>query len=183
MGLPPVSQSRHFRPGLFKIYVERLHQANAPDLTFEVRPPKIVMAKSANPGQPGSTVGRPGVMFMAAARIEVFRKMLEADPANTIVRYGLANELIKLERYAEAIAEYRLYLDQADDQGAAYGSSPRRSTGRAISKAHVLPMRRVLPPHSATATQEWPRSSSSPSTILVESQRRPDNRLGQLSGI
>jgi predicted Zn-dependent protease len=60
-------------------------------------------------------------MFMAAARIEVFRKMLEADPANTIVRYGLANELIKLERYAEAIDEYRLYLDQADDQGAAYG--------------------------------------------------------------
>lgn len=58
---------------------------------------------------------------MAAARIDVFRKMLEADPTNTIVRYGLANELMKLERYAEAITEYRLYLDQSDDQGAAYG--------------------------------------------------------------
>lgn len=58
---------------------------------------------------------------MAEARIEIFRRMLESDPANNVVRYGLANELMKLERFAEAIAEYRLYLAQADDQGAAYG--------------------------------------------------------------
>lgn len=58
---------------------------------------------------------------MAEARIEIFRRMLEADPSNTTVRYGLANELMKLGRDQEAIAEYRLYIAQADDQGAAYG--------------------------------------------------------------
>ena len=58
---------------------------------------------------------------MAESRIEAFQRMLETDPVNGMVRYGLANELMKLERYSDAIAEYRLYLAQAQDQGAAYG--------------------------------------------------------------
>ena len=47
--------------------------------------------------------------------------MLEADPQNTTVRFGLANELFKQERFAEAAAELQAYLNQSDDQGAAYG--------------------------------------------------------------
>jgi predicted Zn-dependent protease len=58
---------------------------------------------------------------MSQSRIEVFRQMLAADPANTMVRFGLANELLKLERWAEAVAELQTYLSQADDQGNAYG--------------------------------------------------------------
>jgi predicted Zn-dependent protease len=58
-------------------------------------------------------------------RIEVFRKMLESDPQQTITRFGLANELLKSERYEEAVSELRLYLSQADDQGAAYGMLAR----------------------------------------------------------
>jgi E3 SUMO-protein ligase RanBP2 len=58
---------------------------------------------------------------MAESRIEVFRKMLAADAANTAVRFGLANELLKLERFAEAAAELQTYLQQANDQGNAYG--------------------------------------------------------------
>ena len=58
---------------------------------------------------------------MAEARIEVFRKMLEAEPNNAAVRFGLANELLKQERFEEAASELRAYLSQADDQGAAYG--------------------------------------------------------------
>jgi E3 SUMO-protein ligase RanBP2 len=58
---------------------------------------------------------------MAEARIEVFKKMLTADPGNTTVRFGLANELLKLERWAEAAQELQMYLSQADDQGNAYG--------------------------------------------------------------
>lgn len=58
---------------------------------------------------------------MAEARIEVFRKMLETEPHNTAVRFGLANELLKRERFEEAADELRAYLSQADDQGAAYG--------------------------------------------------------------
>jgi predicted Zn-dependent protease len=58
---------------------------------------------------------------MAESRIEVFKKMLAADPANTTVRFGLANELLKLERWAEAAQELQTYLSQTDDQGNAYG--------------------------------------------------------------
>lgn len=58
---------------------------------------------------------------MSEARIEVFKKMLDADPNNSTVRFGLANELLKLERFAEAAAELQTYLNQANDQGNAYG--------------------------------------------------------------
>jgi len=62
-----------------------------------------------------------GEKRMAEGRIELFKKMLQDDPKNTTVRFGLANELLKLERFEEAAAELRTYLNEADDQGAAYG--------------------------------------------------------------
>ncbi len=58
---------------------------------------------------------------MAEARIELFRKMLSQDPNNTTIRFGLANELLKHERFEEAADELKTYLSQADDQGNAYG--------------------------------------------------------------
>jgi predicted Zn-dependent protease len=58
---------------------------------------------------------------MSQSRIEVFRQMLAADPTNTMVRFGLANELFKLEQWADAAQELQTYLSQADDQGNAYG--------------------------------------------------------------
>ena len=58
---------------------------------------------------------------MAATRIDTFKQMLESDPENTMVRFGLANEYLKAERYDEAIAALTLYLQRADDEGAAYG--------------------------------------------------------------
>lgn len=58
---------------------------------------------------------------MAESRIEVFQTMLATDAANTAVRFGLANELLKLERWEEAVIELQTYLQQADDQGNAYG--------------------------------------------------------------
>ena len=58
---------------------------------------------------------------MSETRIELFRKMLVAEPHNTTVRFGLANELLKLERWDEAVQELQIYLSQTDDQGNAYG--------------------------------------------------------------
>jgi predicted Zn-dependent protease len=58
---------------------------------------------------------------MVESRIEVFRKMLLEDPNNSPVRFGLANELLKLERFEEAAQELHTYLDQANDQGNGYG--------------------------------------------------------------
>ena len=40
---------------------------------------------------------------------------------NATVRFGLANELLKLARFADAAVELQTYLAQTDDQGAAYG--------------------------------------------------------------
>jgi predicted Zn-dependent protease len=54
-------------------------------------------------------------------RIEVFKQMLDSDPKNTMVLFGLANEYLKAEDYAQAIPALENYLNQADDEGAAYG--------------------------------------------------------------
>lgn len=62
---------------------------------------------------------------MAASRIETFRQMLESDPDNVMVRFGLANEYLKAEQYEAAIAALEDYLRRADDEGAAYGMLAR----------------------------------------------------------
>src|SRR5215210_1372727 len=69
---------------------------------------------------------------MAASRIETFKQMLESDPENSLVRFGLANEYLKEERYEEAIAALNDYLQRADDEGAAFGMLARalESVGR-----------------------------------------------------
>lgn len=62
---------------------------------------------------------------MAASRIETFQQMLASDPENTMVRFGLANELLKAGRFDEAVAALNDYLSRADDEGAAYGMLAR----------------------------------------------------------
>jgi predicted Zn-dependent protease len=54
-------------------------------------------------------------------RIEVFKQMLEADPANTMVMFGLAKEYEKLGQNAEVIELLEDYIAKADDEGNAYG--------------------------------------------------------------
>ncbi|HKR01108.1 MAG TPA: tetratricopeptide repeat protein [Pyrinomonadaceae bacterium] len=62
---------------------------------------------------------------MATSRIETFKQMLESDPENTLVRFGLANEYLKAKRYEEAISALNDYLQRADDEGAAFGMLAR----------------------------------------------------------
>jgi len=54
-------------------------------------------------------------------RIEVFKQMIEADPGNTMVLFGLANEYQKQEDWENVISTLEDYLAKADDEGAAYG--------------------------------------------------------------
>jgi len=54
-------------------------------------------------------------------RIEVFKQMLESDPDNSMVLFGLANEYQKSEDWRNAITALENYLSKADDEGAAYG--------------------------------------------------------------
>ena len=62
---------------------------------------------------------------MAVSRIETFQEMLKSDPENVLVRFGLANEYFKAERYEEAVAAFNDYLQRADDEGAAFGMLAR----------------------------------------------------------
>lgn len=54
-------------------------------------------------------------------RIEVFKQMLESDPNNTMVMFGLAKEYEKTGQTAEIIELLEKYISQADDEGNAYG--------------------------------------------------------------
>ncbi len=54
-------------------------------------------------------------------RIEVFKQMLETEPENTMVMFGLAKEYEKLNQHAEVVALLEDYLAKADDEGNAYG--------------------------------------------------------------
>ena len=54
-------------------------------------------------------------------RIEVFRQMLDSDPDNTMVMFGLAKEYEKLGQHQDVIDLLENYLAKADDEGNAYG--------------------------------------------------------------
>ena len=54
-------------------------------------------------------------------RIDVFKQMLESDPENSMVMFGLAKEYEKLGQTQEVIALLENYLAKADDEGNAYG--------------------------------------------------------------
>jgi predicted Zn-dependent protease len=55
-------------------------------------------------------------------RIEVFKQMLEAEPDNTMVMFGLAKEYEKIGATEEIISLLEKYLNVADDEGNAYGT-------------------------------------------------------------
>ena len=55
-------------------------------------------------------------------RIEVFEQMLESDPSNAMVMFGLAKEYEKLGRHDDVIRVLEDYLSKADDEGNAYGT-------------------------------------------------------------
>ena len=58
---------------------------------------------------------------MGTSRIEVFEQMLESDPDNTLVLFGLAKEYEKSERHADVVATLTKYLQLFNDEGNAYG--------------------------------------------------------------
>lgn len=54
-------------------------------------------------------------------RVEVFEQMLEADPSNASVMFGLAKEYEKSSSWPKVIELLTRYLSRADDEGNAYG--------------------------------------------------------------
>src|ERR1051326_1588051 len=58
---------------------------------------------------------------MASSRLNILRTMLEGDPDNTAVMFGLAKEYEKAGRLDEMIEVLTDYLQRADDEGNDYG--------------------------------------------------------------
>jgi predicted Zn-dependent protease len=56
------------------------------------------------------------------SRIEIFRQMLESEPDNTMVMFGLAKEYEKLGEFKQVIDILERYVANADDEGNAYGT-------------------------------------------------------------
>jgi Flp pilus assembly protein TadD len=54
-------------------------------------------------------------------RIENLRAMLERSPNDARLRFGLALEYEKEERWEETVDQLRHYLDGTDDEGNAWG--------------------------------------------------------------
>ncbi len=60
-----------------------------------------------------------------ADRIAVFEQMLAAEPDNTMVMFGLAKEYEKAGDHEKVIELLETYLNNADDEGNAYGTLAR----------------------------------------------------------
>ena len=55
------------------------------------------------------------------SRIEIFKQILETDPSNSTVLFGLAKEYEKAGDDNQLIGILDQYLQSADDEGNAYG--------------------------------------------------------------
>ena len=62
---------------------------------------------------------------MTASRIDIFKQILESDPANGAVLFGLAKEYEKAGLNEELIDALNRYLAATDDEGNAYGMLAR----------------------------------------------------------
>ena len=62
---------------------------------------------------------------MTASRIDIFKQILETDPANGAVLFGLAKEYEKAGLNQELIEALNRYLAATDDEGNAYGMLAR----------------------------------------------------------
>lgn len=62
---------------------------------------------------------------MAASRIDIFKQMLESDPVNSSILFGLAKEYEKTGQTAEMISALERYLANANDEGNAFGMLAR----------------------------------------------------------
>jgi Flp pilus assembly protein TadD len=54
-------------------------------------------------------------------RLTYFAELAVREPTEPRARYGYANELYRLERWDEAVGEFRAYLGLAEDEGNAWG--------------------------------------------------------------
>lgn len=62
---------------------------------------------------------------MTASRIDIFKQMLQSDPVNASILFGLAKEYEKVGESQAMIETLERYLAIADDEGNAFGMLAR----------------------------------------------------------
>jgi predicted Zn-dependent protease len=62
---------------------------------------------------------------MTESKIDIFRQILETDPGNSSVLFGLAKEYEKAGQNEALIETLTRYLENSDDEGNAYGMLAR----------------------------------------------------------
>lgn len=67
----------------------------------------------------GAGPGRYGAPVMD--RLAYFARLVEEDPGVARARFAYANELIRAERWEEAVVQLRAYLGLQEDEGNAWG--------------------------------------------------------------
>ena len=74
-----------------------------------------------------------------SSRLERLQTLLEQDPSNSLLSYGLAQELAGLGRLAEAVAQYRRLIATHPDYCSAYFHGARTLTQMArVDEARAL---------------------------------------------
>ena len=54
-------------------------------------------------------------------RLDYFARLVADDPTVARARFAYANELLRAERWDDAVVQLRAYLDMAEDEGNAWG--------------------------------------------------------------
>ncbi len=54
-------------------------------------------------------------------KLDTFRDMVAKQPDNPLARFGLANELLKVGAWADAVEQLEAYLARYDDEGNGWG--------------------------------------------------------------
>lgn len=62
---------------------------------------------------------------MTTSRIDIFKQILESDPGNSAVLFGLAKEYEKAEFNDQLIETLNRYLEVSNDEGNAFGMLAR----------------------------------------------------------
>ncbi len=75
-----------------------------------------------------------------ADKIETFREMVARQPENPLARFGLANELLKVGAWADAVEQLEAYLARYDDEGNGWGrlAEARSALGDAAGAREAL---------------------------------------------
>ena len=55
-----------------------------------------------------------------SAKLDQFKKILEKNPENPLIRYSLANEYYKLKQFENALEHLLYYLNSYSDEGAGF---------------------------------------------------------------